>query len=102
MVHYILYAHLAMFTLHDMLITMLLPYIRDPCFALHMMIDSHTCMCICMLGADIACYCNKHVGCLLTMFVVMKKVFIVDFYHGATCCFWNQDSIYIIDEAFKI
>ena len=47
-----------MFTLHDMLITMLLPCIRDPCFALHMMIDSHTCMCICKLDGDIACYCH--------------------------------------------
>ena len=55
-VHYIFYAHLAMITLHDMLITMLLPCIRDPCFALHMMIDSSTCMCICKLGGDIACY----------------------------------------------
>ena len=43
-VHYVLYAHLTMFTLHDMLITMPLPCICDPCFALHMMIDSHTCM----------------------------------------------------------
>ena len=47
-----------MFTLHDMLITMPLPCICDPCFALHMMIDSHTCMCICKLGGDIACYCH--------------------------------------------
>ena len=30
----------------------------DPCFALHMMIDSHTCMCICKLGGDITCYCH--------------------------------------------
>ena len=57
-VHYIFYAHLAMFTLHDVLITMLFPCIRDPCFALHMMIDSHTCMCICKLGGDITCYCH--------------------------------------------
>ena len=56
-VHYISFAHLAMFTLHVMLITMLLQCIRDPCFALHMMIDSNTCMCICKLGGDIACYC---------------------------------------------
>ena len=54
-VHYILYAHLAMFTLHDMLIPLPLPCICDPCFALHMMIDSTTCMCICKLGGDIAC-----------------------------------------------
>ena len=47
-----------MFTLHDMLIPMPLPCICDPCFALHMMIDSHTCMCICKLGGDIACYCH--------------------------------------------
>ena len=57
-VHYILYAHLAMFTLHDMLIPIPLPCICDPCFALHMMIDSTTCMCICKLGGDIACYCH--------------------------------------------
>ena len=55
---YILYAHLAMFTLHDMLIPMPLTCICDPCFALHMMIDSHTCMSICKLGGDIACYCH--------------------------------------------
>lgn len=46
-----------MFTLHDMLIPMLLPCICDPCFALHMMIDPSTCMCICKLGGDIACSC---------------------------------------------
>ena len=57
-VHYISFAHLAMFTLHDMFITMPLPCIRDPCFALHMMIDSHTFMRICKLGGDIACYCH--------------------------------------------
>ena len=57
-VHYISYAHLAMFTLHDMLIPMPFPCICDPCFALHMMIDSHTCMCICKLGGDIACSCH--------------------------------------------
>ena len=57
-VHYIFYAHLSMFTLHAMLITMLLPCIRDPCFALHMMIDSSTSMCICKLGADITYYCH--------------------------------------------
>ena len=33
-----------MFTLHDMLIPMPLPCICDPCFALHMMIDSSTCV----------------------------------------------------------
>ena len=47
-----------MFTLHDMLITMPLPCICDPCFALHMTIDSHTCMCICKLGGDIICHCH--------------------------------------------
>ena len=47
-----------MFTLHDMLIPMPFPCICDPCFALHMMIDSTTCMCICKLGGDIACYCH--------------------------------------------
>ena len=57
-VNYIFYAHLAMFTLHDMLIPMPLPCICDPCFALHMMIDSSTCMCICKLGGDITCYCH--------------------------------------------
>src|SRR6266496_4663213 len=41
-----------------MLITMPLPCICDPCFALHMMIDSSTCMCICKLGGDIACCCR--------------------------------------------
>ena len=46
-----------MFTLHDMLIPMPLPCICDPCLALHMMINSTTCMCICKLGGDIACYC---------------------------------------------
>lgn len=56
-VHYILYTHLDMFTLHDMLIPMPLPCICDPCFALHMMIDSTTCMCICKLGGDVACSC---------------------------------------------
>ena len=55
---YILYAHLAMFTLHDMPIPMPLPCICDPCFALHMMIDSTTRMCICKLGGDIACSCH--------------------------------------------
>ena len=55
-VHYVSFAHIAMFTLHDMPITMPLPCICDPCFALHMMIDSTTCMCICKLGGDIACY----------------------------------------------
>src|SRR3989337_2105051 len=57
-VHYILYAHLAMFTLHDILIHMPLPCICDPCFALHMMIDSTTSMCICKLGGAIDCYCH--------------------------------------------
>ncbi|KAM3312679.1 hypothetical protein ACQJBY_032487 [Aegilops geniculata] len=57
-VHYIFYAHLAMFTLHDMLIPMPFPCTCDPCFALHMMIDSSTCMCICKLGGDSACYCH--------------------------------------------
>ena len=47
-----------MFTLHDMLITMPLPCICDPCFALHMMIDSSTRMCICKLGRDTACSCH--------------------------------------------
>ena len=47
-----------MFTLHDMLIPMPLSCICDPCFALHMMIDSSTYMCICKLGGDIACYCH--------------------------------------------
>ena len=47
-----------MFTLHNMLIPMPLTCICDPCFALHMMIDSTTCMCICKLGGDIACYCH--------------------------------------------
>ena len=47
-----------MFTLHDMLIPMPLPCICDPCFALHMMIDSSTSMCICKLGGDITCYCH--------------------------------------------
>ena len=47
-----------MFTLHDMPIPMPLPCICDPCFALHMMIDSSTCMCICKLGGDIACSCH--------------------------------------------
>src|SRR5215216_3580977 len=56
--HFSLYAHITMFTLHDMLIPMPLPCICDPCFALHMMIDSSTCMCICMLGGDIACCCH--------------------------------------------
>ena len=46
-----------MFTLHDMLIPMSLPCICDPCFALHMMIDSHTFRCICKLGGDIPCCC---------------------------------------------
>ena len=50
--------HIAMFTLHDMLISIPLPCIRDPCIALHMMIDSSTCMCICKLGGYIACYCH--------------------------------------------
>ena len=58
-VHYIsFYAHLAMFTLHDMLIPMPSPCIHDPCFALHMTINSHTFMCICKLGGHIACYCH--------------------------------------------
>ena len=57
-VHYIFYAHLAMFTLHDMLITMPLPCFCDPCFALQTTIDSSTVMCICKLGGDIACYCH--------------------------------------------
>ena len=57
-VHYILYAHLAMFTLHDMFIPIPLTCICDPCFALHMMIDSSTCMCICKRGGDIVCYCH--------------------------------------------
>src|SRR3954462_5493663 len=57
-VHYISFAHLAMFTLHDMPIPMPLPCICDPCFALHMMIDSSTCMCICKHGGDIVCYCH--------------------------------------------
>ena len=30
----------------------------DPCFALHMIHDSTTCMCVCMLGGDITCYCH--------------------------------------------
>ena len=47
-----------MFTLHAMLASMPFPCIHDPCFTLHMMIDSHTCMCICKLGGDIACYCH--------------------------------------------
>ena len=51
-----------MFTLHDMLIPMSLPCICDPCFALHMMIGSHTCMCICKLGGDITCYCHVCFG----------------------------------------
>ena len=53
-VRYVSFAHIAMFTLHDMSIPLPLPCICDPCFALHMMIDSHTCMCICMLGGVIA------------------------------------------------
>ena len=57
-VHYILYAHLAMFTLHDMFIPMPLPWICDPCFITHLTLDSHTYMGICMLGGDIACYCH--------------------------------------------
>ena len=55
--HFSLYAHIAMFTLHDMLIPMPLPCICDPCFALHMMIYSHI-ICICKLGGDITCYCH--------------------------------------------
>ena len=47
-----------MFTLHAMLICMPLPCICDTCLALHVMIDSTTCMCICKLGGDIACYCH--------------------------------------------
>ncbi len=47
-----------MFTLHDMLIPMPLSCICDPCFALHMMIDSSTCMYICKRGGDIVCYCH--------------------------------------------
>ena len=47
-----------MFTLHDMLIPMPLPCICDPCFALHMMLDSSTCMCICKRGGDNTCYCH--------------------------------------------
>ena len=70
-VHYISFAHLAMFTLHDMLIPMPLPCICDPCFALHMMIDSSTCMCICKLE-DISlviamfalCSCLQYVMCI--------------------------------------
>ena len=46
-----------MFTLHDMFIPMPLPCICDPCFALHMMIDSSTSMCIRKLGGDITYYC---------------------------------------------
>lgn len=47
-----------MLTLHDMLIPMPLTCICDPCFGLHMMIDSTTCLCICKLGGDITCYCH--------------------------------------------
>ena len=47
-----------MFTLHDLPIPMPFPCICDPCFDLHMMIDSHTFMCICKLGGDITCYCH--------------------------------------------
>ena len=57
-VHYISFSHIVMFTLHDMLISMPLPCICDPCFALPMMIDSSTCMCICKLGGDITYYCH--------------------------------------------
>ena len=47
-----------MFTLPDMLISIRTTCFGDPCFAFHMMIDSSTCMCICKLGGDIACYCH--------------------------------------------
>src|SRR6266511_4088196 len=56
--HFSLYAHIAMFILHDMLIPMPLPCICNPCFALHMIHDSHTCVYICKFGGDIACYCH--------------------------------------------
>jgi len=58
LVYYVSFAHISMFTLHALLIPMPLPCISDPFFALHMMIDSSTCMCICKLGGDIACYCH--------------------------------------------
>ena len=58
LVHYILYVHLSMFTLHDMLISMPLPCIYDPCIAFHMLLDSSTCMRMCMLGGDISYYCH--------------------------------------------
>ena len=61
-----------MFTLHDMPIPMPLPCICDPCFALHMMIDFTTCMCICKLGGDIACYCH-----VLTMTHAYDDTFIL-------------------------
>lgn len=57
-VHYTSYTHIAMFTLHDMLISMPLPCIFYPCLASHMTLDSHICMCICKLGGDITCHCH--------------------------------------------
>ena len=56
--HFSLYSHISMFTMLDIIIHMPLSCICDPCFALHMMIASSTCMCICKLGGDIACYCH--------------------------------------------
>ena len=56
-VHYISFANLAMFTLHDMFITKTLPCICDPCFALHMMIDSHVCFVLVVATCHVHCLC---------------------------------------------